>query len=376
VVADYLIDRRSLNPPFEDTVTMGANAARPVVTPEVAEEIGLLVVGTEGGVDFGKPISTHLHEALELPSSVANFEVKHACYSGVAALDTALSWIAGGRNRGRKALIVATDFSRGHLGEDHEFVLGGAAVAALVSDTPRVVAYDLTRRGTWTCNVYDTFRPTATAEVGNNQLSLLTYLDALEGAFTDFVGGRPEAFDLAAAFARNVYHMPFPGMAYQAHRTLWHLTGRRGRDALRDDFERRVAPSLTYARQLGSQYGASNFVGLLGLLDGDPSLAPGDTVGFFAYGSGAIGEFYAGTVSEDARETVAGMEIGRRLDERREVDLAEYEALEREREAAVERRDWAPDLHILDGWYGEHYEGRDLLVLEVVEGWKRRYRWA
>ncbi len=56
VLKDYLIDTRSLNVPFEDTVTMGANAALPMLTEEDKEQIGMLIVGTEGSVDFGKPI--------------------------------------------------------------------------------------------------------------------------------------------------------------------------------------------------------------------------------------------------------------------------------------------------------------------------------
>lgn len=376
VVRDYSIDRRALIPPFEDTVTMGANAARALVDPESAADIGLLVVGTEGGLDFGKPISTLIHHALDLPSSVPNFEVKHACYSGVAALDTALNWVAAGRGAGRKALVIATDFSRRHFEEDHEFVLGGAAVAMLVSDRPRVISYDLARRGTWTAHVYDTWRPTATAEVGNNQVSLFTYLDALEGAFTDYIEGDPEDFDFEGEFSRHIYHMPFPGMAFQAHRTLWNLSGGRGRAELQADFDRRVAPSLTYARELGSQYGSSNFVGLLGLLDADPDLAAGDRVGFFAYGSGAIGEFYAGTIAEGAREAVACMEIGRRLAERQEVDHAEYEAIERARETTIECADFTPDLTLVDGLFESQYDGRDRLVLEAVRGYERSYRWC
>lgn len=376
VVSDYMIERRSLNPTFEDTVTMGANAARALIDADTASQIGLMVVGTEGGLDFGKPISTLIHQALGLPSSVPNYEVKHACYSGVAALDTALNWVAAGRGRGKKALVIATDFSRKHLGADHEFVLGGAAVAMIVSDEPRVIAYDLARRGTWTANVYDTWRPTATAEVGNNQVSLFTYLDALEGAFTDYAECDPEAFDFQGAFARSVYHMPFPAMAFQAHRTLWNLTGGRGRAALEADFDRRVAPSLTYAREVGSQYGSSNFVGLLGLIDADPTLAPGDAIGFFAYGSGAIGEFYSGTVCDGAREAVGRMEIARRLSERREVSHAEYEEIETRREASIERRDFTPDFATLDGLYREHYEGRDRLVLDAVRDYARTYRWA
>ncbi|MFW5747553.1 MAG: 3-hydroxy-3-methylglutaryl-ACP synthase, partial [bacterium] len=96
VVSDFLINERSLNPPWEDTVTMGGNAAAPIVGDEEKESIGLLVVGTEGSVDFGKPISTNIHSALGLGPNVRNYETKHACYSGVAAMDAALNWVASG----------------------------------------------------------------------------------------------------------------------------------------------------------------------------------------------------------------------------------------------------------------------------------------
>jgi len=39
VVSDFLINVRSLNPPWEDTVTMGANAAKPMLTEEEKEQI-------------------------------------------------------------------------------------------------------------------------------------------------------------------------------------------------------------------------------------------------------------------------------------------------------------------------------------------------
>src|SRR5512143_1049116 len=45
-----------------------------------------------------------------LPSNIRNFEVKHACYSGTAALGCALDWVRSGAARGKKALILAADF--------------------------------------------------------------------------------------------------------------------------------------------------------------------------------------------------------------------------------------------------------------------------
>ncbi len=65
VVADFLIDTRALNPPYEDTVTMGANAAKPLLEDEDPESIGMLLVGTEGSVDFGKPISSLGRKEIE-----------------------------------------------------------------------------------------------------------------------------------------------------------------------------------------------------------------------------------------------------------------------------------------------------------------------
>ncbi len=376
VVSDFLIDTRSLNPPWEDTVTMGANAAAPMLIEEDKRSVGMLIVGTEGSVDFGKPISTNIHGALGLPPEVRNYETKHACYSGVAALDTAINWIAAGLNHGRKALIVATDFSRMHLNRREEFVLGGVAAALLVSDSPRVVEYELPKRGSWTTDVYDTFRPSATHEVGNNEVSLYSYMDALEGAYRNFTEHAGEEVDFDSYFVQNTYHTPFPGMSFQAHRTLCNLARRRSKQEVRDSFQEKVYPSLRYARRVGSSYGASNFIGLCGMLMSREDLQAGDRVGFFSYGSGCIGEFYSGLLCPEARETVAAMKIDQALEERREVSVAEYEAIEKAREAAIERSDVQPDFGILDGWYERFYRGRGRLVLKQVKDFYRSYEWS
>ena len=120
VVDDFLIDTRSLIPLWEDAVTMGANAAKPLMEDIDPDSIGMLIVGTEGSVDFGKPISTNIMGALGLSGNVRNYETKHACYSGVAAIDTAVNWLASGLNGGRKALVISTDFSREHLNTKEE----------------------------------------------------------------------------------------------------------------------------------------------------------------------------------------------------------------------------------------------------------------
>ena len=376
VVADFLIDTRSLNPLYEDAVTMGVNAAESMLTGEDRQAIGMLVVGTESSVDFGKPISTNIHGALGLPTNVRNFETKHACYSGVAALDTALNWIASGLNRGRKALVISSDFSRMHLNTKEEFVLGGVSAAALVSDSPRVVEFELSKRGTWTSDVFDTFRPSARHEVGNNEVSLYTYLDALEGSYLDYVEAVGEAVDFDTYFAHNCYHTPFPGMAFQAHRTLCNLARPRTKPEIMESFTRKTQASLQYARRVGSTYGASNFLGICGIAMSSNGVKAGDRISFFSYGSGAIGEFYSGFLCPEAREVVAGMQIDERLDARREVSVPEYEAIETMREQAIEQACFTPDFSLPAGWYDNFYRGKKRFILRQVKDFYRSYEWS
>ena len=376
VVSDYLISTRSLNPLYEDTVTMAVNAARPMLTSEDIDEIGLLIVGTEGSLDYGKPISTNIHGALGLPSNVRNYEVKHACYCGVAALDTAINWVASDLNRGKKALVISTDFSRMHLHTKEEFVMGGSGAAVLIGDNPKIIEYEAKKHGTWTTNVYDTFRPSARHEVGNNEVSLYSYLDALEGSYIDYLDANPDEVDFDNYFTYNIYHTPFAGMAFQAHRTLCNLVRRRNKTEIQEGFKQKVWPSLRFSRRVGSTYGASNFAGLSSLALSSSPLKPGDRIGFFAYGSGAIGEFYSATLCEEARETVKRMNIDEQLDSRRETSVEDYEKIEKLRENYIDNPTFQPDISFPEGWYKTHYEGKGLLVLQEVKDFVRTYRWS
>jgi 3-hydroxy-3-methylglutaryl CoA synthase len=376
VVDDYLIDTRSLNPPFEDTITMGVNAAAPMLTEEDKQSIGMFIVGTEGSVDFGKPISTNMHRLLGLPATVRNYETKHACYSGVAALDTAVNWIASGLNRGKKALVIATDFSRRHFGKDWEFVLGGGAAALLVSDDPKIVEFETGHKGSWTTDIYDTYRPTARHECGNNEVSLYSYSDAIEGAYNDYLSSFDTKIDFDTHFDYNVYHMPFPAMAFQAHRIVCNLALPRAKSAVRESFNAKVMPSLRYATRIGSMYGASNFFGLCGLLRSQESVRPGARVGFFAYGSGAIGELYSALVCPEAKAAIESLNFDAELDKRRQVSVEEYETVETRREKLIEKPDYISDYSILDNWYDAHYQGKHLLTLAEVKNFQRIYQWS
>ncbi len=379
-VSELLINRRTLLPPWEDIITIAANAAKPIISPEIAEKIGLFIVGTEGSTDFGKPISTNLHEALGLPSNVRNFETKHACFSGMAGLDSAIDWVSAGYNQDRKALVIAADFSRMHMNTKQEFVMGGVATAMVISNQPEIIEFELGKRGNWTTNIYDTYRPTARDEMGNNETSLFTYIDALDGAYNDYlkiVEKMGEQIDFNTYFKKFVFHTPFAGMAFQAFRSLNSIASSgRKKAELRTDFETKVLPALRISRLVGSCYASSNYAGVVSLILERDDLKPGDRIGFYAYGSGAIGEFYSAKVCAGAKKRLQQLQIIENLKNRYDASVNEYEENENLRDSYVEKADFETDLSKPAGVYDRFYRGQDLYVLKSVKDYQRKYEWS
>lgn len=371
---DLLVLTRSINPLWEDPVTMALNAAKPMISDEDREDIELVIIGTESAVDQSKAMSTYAHRFLDLKPNCRNYEAKHACYSGTSALMMAAHWVASGAAPGKKALVISTDQSRESLNEHYEYVMGAGAVAMLVSDNPRILGLDLRHNGYFTCDALDTFRPTSRVETGNNEVSLFSYLDALESAYGHFLGKIGE-LDFDAFFQWHIYHVPFGGMAFQAHRTALRGWKRMKKSDAYAHFERKVLPSLKYNMYLGGTYGGSTFLALMGLVD-TADVKPGDRVSMFSYGSGSGGEFYPAVLGPDAKELVGAVRLQEQIDARRKLTLDEYEELERERHRLIDCGDYTPRLEGYGDHYRERYAGKGLLVWKGVKDHFREYGWS
>jgi hydroxymethylglutaryl-CoA synthase len=371
---ELLMDQRGVNPCWEDPITMAVNAARGMLSPADIADIELLVVGTESSPDQAKPMSTFVHRFLELGPNCRNFETKHACYSGTAALMTAAHWVASGAAPGKKALVIGSDQSRMNLGERFEYVMGAGAVAMLVSEQCDVVEIELETSAYWTKEVGDTFRPTSKEEAGNTQESLYCYLEGLDGAYEHFK--RKNGFDYDATFAQHVYHVPFSAMSHRAHRAIVKRDYRWRREAMEASFARKVLPSLTFSRRFGGIYSAATAICLMGALDRGEGVAPGDRISIFSYGSGSCAEMYSVRVGPKARERLAEAGLEHALDARFPLTVAEYEALERERWRYVDVGTYEPPRDAVAGLYDRHYAGKGLLVLEGLAGHFRSYRWS
>ena len=368
------VESRGVNPCFEDPVTMGVNAAAPMLSDADRQDIELLIVGTESSSDQGKPISTFVHRHLRIQPHCRNFETKHACYSGTSAMMMAAHWVASGVAPGKKALVVCTDQARMNLGESYEFVLGAGAVALLISDTPDVLELELDRTGYWTHEVSDTFRPTSREEGGNTDNSLYCYLDALEGSYAHF-RERAGPLDYDKDFAGHVYHQPFSAMARRAHRTVLRLSEEIQVNDFAEHFDRKVLPSLRYNAQVGSVYSGSTFFALMGLLRSN-GLQAGDPITVFSYGSGSCAEFYSARVGARAREVVQGSGIEDLLEERDPISVEDYESIERERDEWIDCATYQPRFDVADDVYTRRYRGRGRLVLRSVDGHFRHYDWS
>lgn len=372
---NLLVISRGVNPLWEDAVTTAVNAALPMLSDDDKQNIELLIVATESGIDQGKPISTYAQRFLQIQPNCRNFEAKHGCYSGTSATMMAAHWVSAPHNKGKKALVIASDQARLNIGEDYEYVMGACAVAVLVSDNPRVLEIELAKNGYWTNEVSDTFRPTLKVETGNSDESLYCYIDALEGAYAHYLTKAGDVnFD--EEFKKNIYHIPFGGITFQAHRTLLRTLGRRTKSQAWEHFTNKVKPGLHYASQIGGSYSASTFLALMGLVDQCDDLKPGDRLGIFSYGSGSCGEFYSGIVGPDAKEIVSKANLGGLIAERYPLSVEEYETVETARHALIAQGNYAIPTEGYQDLYQRRFVGKKRLVYKGIDNYYRMYGWA
>ena len=380
---NLMMQKKAVGLPWEDPVTNGVNAARPIVDRLSEAERGrieLLVTASESGIDFGKSLSTYLHQHLGLSRRCRLFEVKQACYGGAAALQMAAAFVASGASPGAKALVVATDTARAAAKLTYaEPSQGTGASAVLVGEEPEVLELDFGANGYWGYEVMDTCRPTAEFETGDPDLSLLSYLDCLEKSW-EVYAERVEGADFADTFDYLAFHTPFGGMVKGAHRMMMRKLKRAGPAACDADFERRVQPSLLHCVEVGNIYSATLFLALQGIVDRGDFRTP-RRVGLFAYGSGCSSEFFSGSVTGRSQEKLRSHALAERLRERYDLTMEEYDRLldlnaswtfgtrDREMEREMENGPLAP----LAPLYASHFAGRGLLVLDGIRNYHREY---
>lgn len=382
---NLLMKEKTVPLPYEDPISNGVNAAKPIVDalpPEEKDRIEMVITATESAFDFGKSMSTYFHQLLGLNRNCRLFELKNACYSGVAALQTAVNFVLSQVSPGAKALIIATDVARfmvekggDALTEDWSFAepsSGAGAVALLISEMPYLFQVDVGANGYYGYEVMDTCRPSPDCEAGDADLSLLSYLDCCENSFLEYQK-RVKGVDYAKSFSYLAFHTPFGGMIKGAHRSLMRKLVQATPDEIEDDFLRRVSPGLNYCQRVGNIMGATVLLSLASTIDNGDFETP-KRIGCFSYGSGCCSEFFSGVVRKEGQKRLRALKIKEHLDKRHELSMEEYDdILHTSKVVKFGTRNVALDANFIPA--ARRVNGRPVLFLKQIKEYHREYEW-
>ncbi len=336
--SNLLMKEKSVSLPFEDPVTFAVNAAKPLIDQLTAEEknqIELLITCTESGIDFGKSMSTYIHDYLGLSKHCRMFEIKQACYSGTAGFQMAIHFILSQTSPGAKALVVATDISRFMVVDGSDVInmewsfaepsSGAGAVALLVSEKPKVFHVDVGANGYYGYEVMDTCRPVPDSEAGDSDLSLSSYLDCCEQAFLAYQR-KVSGADYLQSFGYLSFHTPFGGMVKGAHRSMMRKLYKMPLEDIEQDYTQRVEAGVNYCQRVGNIMGATVFLSLASTIENGEYNKP-KRIGIFSYGSGCCSEFYSGIVTLQSHQTLKQMQIEPHLSKRFKLSISDYEKI-------------------------------------------------
>ncbi|HET8891424.1 MAG TPA: hydroxymethylglutaryl-CoA synthase family protein [Candidatus Angelobacter sp.] len=380
---NLLMREKTVVLPYEDPITFGLNAAKPLIeamSPQEKDRIEMVITCTESAFDFGKSMSTYFHKLLGLNRNCRLFELKNACYSGVAGFQMAVNFVLSQASPGAKVLVIATDISRfmtveggEALTEDWSFFepsAGAGAVAMIVSEEPHVFQVDVGASGYYGYEVMDTCRPVPDSEAGDADLSLLSYLDCYEGAFREYVK-RVEGADFANTFGYLAMHTPFGGMIKGAHRDMMRKMAKANPKEIEADFERRVVPGLIHCQRVGNIMGATTMLSLLSTIDHGNFQTP-QRIGCFSYGSGCCSEFFSGIVTKEGQERVRALRFKDQLDKRCELSMEEYDKLlVNNNSVKFGTRNVVLDTNFIP--HARKAQGTDMLFLTEIKEFQRQY---
>lgn len=308
-------DLQAVVPVTQDIVTLGATAAKKLLTPELMKHISTVVVATESGIDNSKASAIYIKHLLGLNDFTRTVEMKEACYSATAGIQFAKGLVA--LNPQETVLVIAADIARYGLNTPGEVTQGAGAVAMLISRDPHVLTLEDTTVA-YSKDIMDFWRPLYSTEaMVDGKYSTSVYIDFFKQTFMRYQQLTGRGIEDFTAIA---FHLPFTKMGKKG---LEGLLGERS-DAAAERLRQHLTESQVYCRQVGNLYTGSLYLGVMSLLQ-NGKLAAGDRIGLFSYGSGAEGEFYSGILQPGYQDYLN--DIKKDLAARQKVSVEEYEEL-------------------------------------------------
>jgi hydroxymethylglutaryl-CoA synthase len=387
------IKKMALADANQDPASMAANACMRLMKNNDLrpQDIGRIYVATESGLDESKAMNSFVIGMLEQVygestlEHAGGIECKFACVSGSYALYDNTNWIRAGENNDKAAIVIVSDIAKYDIGSAGEYTQGAGAVALLIKDNPRLLAFDERVTSTIIKNEYDFYRPFGKeTPLVNGLYSNLLYLIQVRKALETY---KDKAIKVGIIDLREdesitdhidyiSVHLPYRRMGEKAlayllrhewrHLPRWKsIINEIGTDEpepkdprgtiesiladvefmkadekfrrefmktqhYRDVFEKKMASSLQASALIGNLYTASMYMGLRSLLEFE-YMKNADLfnkrIGFGSYGSGCSAMVFSGVVQEGYKELVSRMNLDKEIGPRTKISIEDYEKL-------------------------------------------------
>ncbi len=303
----------------QDTVSMGANAAFPILDKEDLDKIELIVVGTESGIDESKSAAAFIHQLLEIQPFAKSIEVKQACYSATAGLMMARDYIKA--HPGKKALVIGSDISRYGLNTSGEVTQGAGAIAMVISEDPSILTIE-DKSISMTENIFDFWRPNySDTAIVDGKFSNEAYIRFFNTLWEEF---SKQTDYLISDFNAFCFHLPYTKMGKKALLPILENEDDITKERLLNHYEL----STDYTRNIGNIYTGSLYLSLMSLLDNDNHLLKAnDLIGFFSYGSGAVAEIFSGRLVDGFEKQLQKESRQQLLNNRLDLSIEDYETI-------------------------------------------------
>ncbi|MGI0072341.1 MAG: hydroxymethylglutaryl-CoA synthase family protein [Nitrosotalea sp.] len=386
----------------QDPACMAANAClRLMERNKIApKDVGRLYVATESSLDESKAMNSYVIGMLEQVYGDGSFghcggiECKFACVSGSYALYDNSNWIRAGEAEGKYAMVVVSDIAKYDLNSSGEYTQGAGAVAMLLNDDPRIMAFDPKVTSTSIRNEYDFYRPFGKeTPIVKGQYSNLLYMIQVKKALMEYKEKALSSGLIKLKEGETILdyidfvnmHLPYSNMGKKALAYLlrheWRNLPRwkkiieamemneptpkdpRGTiesvladeefmakdheftkrftqtEEFQDAYDSKLASSLIASRVVGNLYTASLYMGFRSCLEFEFQKGvdlEGKRFGFGSYGSGASAMVFSGVMMPTYKEIVRDMNLESEIGDRIKVSLEEYEEIHENKRSPTE----------------------------------------
>ena len=301
----------------QDAVSMGINATLRYLDQVELEKVGLLIVGTESGVDQSKSASLFVKSALNLPVNVRTFEVKEACFGMTAGIMIARDYVRLHPNH--SAIVIGADIARYGVNTGGEVTQGAGSISILIKADPQIMALN-DGHSAYSADINDFWRPNdSPVALVDGKYSKNVYLDFFKHTYTAY---QTQTGSKTSDFTALLYHLPFVKMGFKANQLAIEKEDEETKKRLADNF----TASACYSKEIGNIYTASLYLSLLSLLE-NAQLPENAKIGLFSYGSGAMGEFYSGQIVSNYEQALHKTADQTMIARRQKLSIPEYEQI-------------------------------------------------